>query len=96
MLLTYIPSLVPETSLPMDIFWPVSNPPATVATWRIPAIDPVSAVIEPLKNPFSVYRPKPGSLFPYKYPDDSPDRSPSLDLNCKSYTPYPVLSTISI
>ena len=59
-------------------------------------MDPVCAVIAPLKKPFSVYRPKPGSLLPYKYPEASPERSPNLDLNCKSYAPDPVLSTISI
>ena len=36
----------------------------SVLTWSIPVIEPVVAVIAPLKNTFSVNNPKPGVVLP--------------------------------
>ena len=91
LLFTNIPSLVPLTLVPNFI---ISEAEVLICT--TPVNEPVVAFIPPLKKPFSVKIPKPGSELPNKVALLKPLRSPTLVFNSMSYTPLPVLSTISI
>ena len=51
----------------------------------------------PCKNTLSVAKPNPGLGLPNTYDEFAkPLKSPNLDLNSTSYSPLPVLSTISM
>ena len=87
-----IPSLLPpSTPIPKIIFCDED-----VSTNNLPVMEPVTAVIAPCRNTFSVNKPKPGFVSPNNNPLLNPLKSPNRAFNSTSYIPLPVLSIISM